>query len=292
MKKAILAVFFVALSLSIHAQVTQHLTGVDSLKIGSMFQLNIQTDFPLQEVLIPDTLSAFRVLEKKIRKDGSGSVAELSIIPLRTGTLSFPKLELKSSRIIGSGSSTDAFRVFVLRSRAEADTLLRDIKPLRSYPAQLPFWLYPAVLLVIVVLAIMLIILAFKQKAPKRQAILPKPVPTKVIAPHQKALDALEELWQSGLMYRNYLEYHFRLSMILREYLEASLGFGAIQMTTAEIAESLLVLKPQFDKEYINILHYCDMVKFAKVQPDLEDISLQTEKLRSILKSIGSKVHV
>lgn len=292
MKKAILAVFFVALSLGIHAQVTQHLTGVDSLKIGSMFQLNIQTDFPLQEVLIPDTLSAFRVLEKKIRKDGSGSVAELSIIPLRTGTLSFPKLELKSSRIIGSGSSTDAFRVFVLRSRAEADTLLRDIKPLRSYPAQLPFWLYPAVLLVIVVLAIMLIILAFKQKAPQRQAILPKPVPTKVIAPHQKALDALEELWQSGLMYRNYLEYHFMLSMILREYLEASLGFGAIQMTTAEIAESLLVLKPQFDKEYINILHYCDMVKFAKVQPDLEDITLQTEKLRSILKSIGSKAHV
>lgn len=292
MKKAILAVFFVALSLSIHAQVTQHLTGVDSLKIGSMFQLNIQTDFPLQEVLIPDTLSAFRVLEKKIRKDGSGSVAELSIIPLRTGTLSFPKLELKSSRIIGSGSSTDAFRVFVLRSRAEADTLLRDIKPLRSYPAQLPFWLYPAVLLVIVVLAIMLIILAFKQKAPQRQAILPKPVPTKVIAPHQKALDALEELWQSGLMYRNYLEYHFMLSMILREYLEASLGFGAIQMTTAEIAESLLVLKPQFGKEYINILQYCDMVKFAKVQPDLEDITLQTEKLRSILKSIGSKAHV
>lgn len=292
MKKAILAVFFVALSLGIHAQVTQHLTGVDSLKIGSMFQLNIQTDFPLQEVLIPDTLSAFRVLEKKIRKDGSGSVAELSIIPLRTGTLSFPKLELKSSRIIGSGSSTDAFRVFVLRSRAEADTLLRDIKPLRSYPAQLPFWLYPAVLLVIVVLAIMLIILAFKQKAPQRQAILPKPVPTKVIAPHQKALDALEELWQSGLMYRNYLEYHFMLSMILREYLEASLGFGAIQMTTAEIAESLLVLKPQFGKEYINILQYCDMVKFAKVQPDLEDITLQTEKLRSILKSIGSKAHV
>jgi len=277
---------------SLNAQLKQMLSGVDSLKVGTPFELRIETDFPLEAIEIPDTLTEFRVLEQKIERLGTGSVARLNIVPLRTGTLSFPKLKLKRAGLLGPKAETDAFRVFVLRSRAEADTLLRDLKPLRRYPLQFPFYLYLVFLFAAVVLAVWLLLIAFKKEKKKAPSPVQKPIPIEPVPPHLKALNALEELEQSGLMYRDSLGYHFRLSMIVREYLEEKLGFGATQMTNSEIAESLSAISFAPKRQYLNILHYCDMVKFAKAQVEIEEVISQTAALRSLLMAGETKADV
>ncbi|NLN35638.1 MAG: hypothetical protein GX157_06550 [Candidatus Cloacimonetes bacterium] len=285
MKKHILILFLILTGVYLSAQIKQSLSGVDSLKVGMPFELRIETGFPLKEIEIPDTLQQFRVLEQNIQPLGTGSIARLSIVPLRTGTLSFPKLDLKRAGLLGPGASTDAFRVFVLRSRAEADTLLREIKPLRRYPLQIEFWLYMLLLLFALALAIILLIPTKKKNRKPPVVIKAKPDPVEIVPPHLKALKALDELEQSGLMYRDYLSYHFRLSMILREYLEARFGFGATQMTGSEIAENLNVLNFVPKRDYMDILHYCDMVKFAKARVEIEEVLSKTAALRHLLQT-------
>ncbi|MCB5256299.1 MAG: hypothetical protein PHT61_08170 [Candidatus Cloacimonetes bacterium] len=285
MKKHILILFLILTGVYLSAQIKQSLSGVDSLKVGMPFELRIETGFPLKEIEIPDTLQQFRVLEQNIQPLGEGSIARLSIVPLRTGTLSFPKLDLKRAGLLGPGASTDAFRVFVLRSRAEADTLLREIKPLRRYPLQIEFWLYMLLLLFALALAIILLIPTKKKNRKPPVVIKAKPDPVEIVPPHLKALKALDELEQSGLMYRDYLSYHFRLSMILREYLEARFGFGATQMTGSEIAENLNVLNFVPKRDYMDILHYCDMVKFAKARVEIEEVLSKTAALRHLLQT-------
>ncbi|HCM15571.1 MAG TPA: hypothetical protein DHW79_06460 [Candidatus Cloacimonas sp.] len=292
MKKQILILCLILTGVYLSAQIKQSLSGVDSLKVGMPFELRIETDFPLKEIEIPDTLKQFRVLEQNIQPLGTGSIARLSIVPLRTGTLSFPKLDLKRAGLLGPGASTDAFRVFVLRSRAEADTLLREIKPLRRYPLQIEFWLYMLLLLFALALAIILLIPTKKKNRKPPVVIKAKPDPVEIVPPHLKALKALDELEQSGLLYRDYLSYHFSLSMILRVYLEERFGFGATQMTSSEIAESLKVFSFAPKRDYMAILHYCDMVKFAKARVEIEEILKRTAALRNLLQSGEKKTDV
>jgi len=83
------------------------------------------------------------------------------------------------------------------------------------------------------------------------------------------------------------LGYHYRQSMILREFLEHSYHFNAMEMTTSEIQESLKVLNPPLKDDFLSILRYCDRVKFAKVRPSDDEIKLQTQALRLCLLSYG-----
>ncbi|MCB5277762.1 MAG: hypothetical protein LHW62_08740, partial [Candidatus Cloacimonetes bacterium] len=135
------------------------------------------------------------------------------------------------------------------------------------------------------VLAIILLIPTKKKNRKPPVVIKAKPDPVEIVPPHLKALKALDELEQSGLMYRDYLSYHFRLSMILREYLEARFGFGATQMTGSEIAENLNVLNFVPKRDYMDILHYCDMVKFAKARVEIEEVLSKTAALRHLLQT-------
>lgn len=265
-------------------KVTQSLAHTDSLSIGTPFSLMIETDFSLAEIVIPDSLTAFRVLSTKIQKEGSGSKAELSIVPLRVGALSFPKLKLKGKGLFQSGGSTDGFRVYVLSTRADADTLLRDIKPAMRYKAEAPFWLYLFIFLCCLAIATLLIIMALNKKTPAKPEMKPAFMPPKkLVPPYLLALEKLDELERSGLSESDILAYHYQLSMILREFLEQTYRFGAMEMTILEIADSLRVTCPERAEEFLNILRYCDMVKFAKLIPSPEQIQLQTQALRLCL---------
>ncbi len=284
MKKLSLILTLILMMAILGAEIRQSLVGADSLSIGTPFSLVIQTDFPISEVVIPDSLSSFRVLHTDIRQQGEGSRAELRIVPLGVGALSFPKLDLKARGLLRFGGSTDAFRVYVLATRAEADSLLRDIKPPERYRWQLPFWLYLIIFLGCLVLASILIIKAFTKKA--RPTPAPKPIPStpkKIVPAYKVALRKLDALEQSALAETDPMDYHYQLSMILREFLEHGLYFNAMEMTTTEIEGMMRILKPPNATELLDILRYCDRVKFARMIPTPEQIRSQTQALRICL---------
>jgi len=273
---------------ALNASVTQSLSGADSLSIGDSFALEIRTDFTLQEVVVPDTLKDFRMLRSQLKQSAEGSIASLQIAVLNTGALSFPKLELKHSNPDLGDQSTDAFRVHVLAIRAESDTLLRDLKAPMKYPFELPFWLYLLLGLICLGIAIYLLIKAMQKPAQARPVSLPKATPVAPPIPAwKKALVKLEELRLSGLAERDILAYHYRLSAILREYLEEQYRFNAMEMTTSEIRHQLRKWKELSFGDALSILDYCDTVKFAKVQPSAEQITLQTQALQLYLMRQG-----
>lgn len=273
---------------ALNASVTQSLSGADSLSIGDSFALEIRTDFTLQEVVVPDTLKDFRMLRSQLKQSAEGSFASLQIAVLNTGALSFPKLDLKHSNPNLGEQSTDAFRVHVLAIRAESDTLLRDLKAPMKYPFELPFWLYLLLGLICLGIAIYLLIKAMRKPAQAKPVPLPKATPVAPPIPAwKKALVRLEELRLSGLAEGDILAYHYRLSAILREYLEEQYRFNAMEMTTSEIRHQLRKWKELSFGDALSILDYCDTVKFAKVQPSAEQITLQTQALQLYLMRQG-----
>lgn len=291
--KKLLSMVLLSLCMSLLlGTVTQSLADADSLSIGTPFSLEIKTDFPLAAVVIPDSLVEFRVLDTQIQQDGRGSKAKLNIVPLRVGALSFPKLKLRAKGLLHSGGSTDGFRVYVLSTRAEADTLLRDIKPALRYKAELPFWLYLFIFLICLALATILIIMALSKKKPSKPEPKPTFVPAqKFVHPYLLALKKLDELESSGLAESDILSYHYQLSMILREFLEPMYQFGAMEMTILEISDALRVSCPEGAEEFLKILRYCDLVKFAKLIPSSEQIVLQTQALRLSLMAFAPAIH-
>lgn len=291
--KRLLLLCLLCLMLPLGATVLQSLSAADSLNIGSSFSLEIQTSFPLREIIVPDTLKQFRVLEINKQDQGSGSLATLKIVVLDIGALSFPKLELLPELEEPEPQNTDAFRVYVLETRAAADTLLRDIKAPYRYPGQLPFWAYLALAFVAAFLAGYLLIRAFQMRAPT-QPVAPVrtlPIPTKVPA-WKTALAQLQELRHSALAELDYLAYHYQLAGILRLYLEERYSLNAMEMTTSEIALAMRELAEAHSPEALQILQYCDAVKFAKWQPTVEQMALYTQALELYLRQEGSRSDV
>ncbi len=91
--------------------------------------------------------------------------------------------------------------------------------------------------------------------------------------PHEVALDALyelesEKLWQKGEI----KQYESRLSKVLRKYIEDIYQFPALEWTTREIERQLkkMDLRPDLYELVMQTLPLSDMVKFAKVKPEIE----------------------
>lgn len=266
------------------AGLSQSLGGADSLSIGTPFTLIIDTDFTIREVAIPDTLTDFKVVDKKLSQTGSRGKAELTIIPMNLGPLSFPKLEVKPQNLLIPSEFTDAFRVYVLSTRADSDTLLRDIKPLKKHPWQPPFWLYTLMILTALTLAIILIINALRRK-PAHAA--PKPAPIEAIPTSKPAweiaLSRLDALIATKAWEQDMVRYHFELSNILREFLESTYRFNAMEMTTREIAQAIDKIRPAQSQTLIPLLQYTDAVKFAKVSPAEAEILSRSLELKLYL---------
>ena len=97
----------------------------------------------------------------------------------------------------------------------------------------------------------------------------PPPLPPHVVA--IKALEALhhQKLWQNG----RHKQYYSGLTDILRTYIAARYGVGAMEMTSDEIIAFMRCVDGVPQKSVMDltgILQTADLVKFAKAEPDAE----------------------
>lgn len=97
--------------------------------------------------------------------------------------------------------------------------------------------------------------------------------PSPPLPPHVAAIKALEalhnqKLWQNS----KYKPYYSGLTDILRTYIAARWGFGAMEMTSDEIIETMRgeELPDKARMDLTTILRNADLVKFAKATPDAE----------------------
>ena len=98
-----------------------------------------------------------------------------------------------------------------------------------------------------------------------------KPAPP--LPPHVAAIQALEALHNQKLWQNNrHKQYYSGLTDILRTYIAARWGFGAMEMTSDEIIEAMRAeeLPDKARMDLTAILRDADLVKFAKATPDAE----------------------
>ncbi len=163
---------------------------------------------------------------------------------------------------------SDPIPITVNTLEVDTSQVIKDIKaPLRvpiTFKEVLP-WILLGLAVVIVVFFIIYYIRRRKDAKPLFR-IKPKPK----IPPHKKAFEALEKLkeeklWQSG----KDKAYHTKLTDIVRVYLEERFNIMAVEMTTAEILDSLktVSVEQRSMEKLDHILIMADFVKFAKLKP-------------------------
>jgi len=147
---------------------------------------------------------------------------------------------------------------------------IRDIKPPVGFRANSDFLIIAAI--IIALAALVFLIRFFKKRLEKKKdqiLNLPKPA-------HQIALEALEALSEENLSASGKIkEYYFRLSDIIRRYIEERFEIRAPEMTTEEFltflrnSGTLSGAHKNLVKEFLNL---CDIVKFANYGPTQKEI--------------------
>lgn len=99
---------------------------------------------------------------------------------------------------------------------------------------------------------------------------------------------AMMDLENATLNIGEYQSFYVALSDILRSYLGARFGIESQEMTTAELGREIDAhCESTLAKRAGRILHLCDLVKFAKFVPTIEDSWIAVDRVRGIVTQLG-----
>ena len=168
--------------------------------------------------------------------------------------------------------TTEKIKIVVESVKPSEAGDIRDIKP----PVEIPRnWWHVARWFVLggtlIGSAVLVFVLYRRKKAGK--GLLPaREVPPR--PPHEVAYEALDGLRERDLLERGKIKaFYTEVSEIIRQYIEGRYFIVAMEMTTTEVLEGLSdeeVLEEEFQL-FQAFLERCDLVKFAKVVPSVEE---------------------
>lgn len=102
-----------------------------------------------------------------------------------------------------------------------------------------------------------------------------------ILSPHDEAYQALRRLFDSPLIREGRVkEYYYRLSEIIKCYLERRFQFSAIEKTTSEITKDIedVGIDDLMKHSITQWLTDADIVKFAKYLPEPQEIILMNKR--------------
>ncbi|RLB91646.1 MAG: hypothetical protein DRH10_01400 [Deltaproteobacteria bacterium] len=200
-----------------------------------------------------------------------------------SGKYSIPRATIKY-RQKGQGQwqevSTDEISIEVesILESAEDRQDIREIAGPIGFPRKIPWYVW--VFLALIVLAAAIAFFLFKPK--KSQDILVPQRPA-----HKIACEALVALQQKEYpRRREWNRYYTELSDIVRRYLENRFNLRAPEMTTEEFLNSVKdnkVLSYEHKSLLRDFLSHCDLVKFARYEPDEKEASLSFESAKRLI---------
>ncbi len=170
---------------------------------------------------------------------------------------------------------------------------IKDIRPPLDVPTnfkRLILWLSAGITTLLFSGAIFWLL--WKRKAAQRMPEK-KPPPR---APHEVAYELLDALANEGLIAKGMVkEYYYRLTDIVRHYIEGRFGLLAPERTTEEFLVEMAHANT-LDKAHKvliqDFLNHCDMVKYAKYGPSLLEIEETYSVARRLIdetKDTGEK---
>jgi len=214
-------------------------------------------------------LLSVREEDPAVKEDGSVTRQVVyTVESLEVGKAHIGPVEYKVTAPDGKTETRKAgpvpFEIVTVRTGEDRDTA-RHIDQRQDRPLKLRNYLLPALLLLAVLLAAYLAIRWYRKRKPARVTPPSPPRPAGEIALEELARLREENPYGEG----RHQEHFYRLSEILRAYIERRYGLMALERTTWE-------LRAEFDDRYesetaraqlFRLLEACDLVKFANRKP-------------------------
>ncbi len=240
----------------------------------------------------PDTLNlgAFEVLSARVMEpqDAGGrlrSSARFTLTTFELGDLELPSFEIAVIGDDGTATvlATDAFDITIESVGLDESGEIRDIKG----PLSIPLSPLLVTLWILGSLAALGVVYWLYRRWRARATPALESVPAARQRPaHVVAYEALDQLAASGIIERGKVKaFHIAVSEIIRTYLEDRYGIDALEMATHEVIEAVecVDIKATVRDALAGFLRDCDLVKFAKFQPETAASTAMIPRARALV---------
>ncbi len=166
---------------------------------------------------------------------------------------------------------------------------IKDIKP--PIDVKYPTWYYVlGALIAIVLIALIYLLVRYIRQRIRKKKLQEAEVHK---TPEEIADERLKALLNSSLLReRRIKEYYVELSDIVRQYIEGRYEIDALDRTTFELYRELKssIITPNLVSKIKELLSLCDLVKFARLIPELHTIQGDYDETRGIIEDLRPKV--
>jgi len=265
-----LAATYASANISVTASVDRN-----EVRLGERFGLVVSVahdpGYKLSEPKVGKTLGDFVVVNRsKHEAKGNPPTTEfrytIAGFKLDRATIATVAVQYTDPQGRPGELETHPIGVRMLGTVPAGQTEIKDIRGMVEIEPRMALWLKILIGLVAGVLACVITWWLVKRRRKQQlEKPAPKPLPASVVA-----LAELDKLAKSDLLFlKQYKEFYFRLSEIIRRFLSGRLNFPADDMTTTEIEFMMRddPISPEFTAAIFEILNFSDMVKFAKLIP-------------------------
>jgi len=244
--------------------------------VGTPLTLNISIETGLNDSIYAprkDTLDIFIVYnisqQDSLKNNRKITNLKIRMAPFDTGEHQIPSIDFT----IKSGDKKEKLfsqpiTVFVKKVTSDSTKSIKDISPLMSIKPEFWDFFVPILILIIIIFITYFTIKKIKRKDGIVEEI--KPVDNR--PPYIICLEKLNELQNQKLLEKGeILEFYFKLSLIMREFIEMEYKIHAVEMTYYEIKQVFPRTNMEIRKHILSFLEKSERVKFAKYIPSLEN---------------------
>lgn len=259
---------------------------------------DVKVEFPVYEAALGDfSLKSSQVLPEQMTGTGENILIRHKITfvlePYLSGTYTIPAMTVLFSHSQDPGipvKITTRQLEIPVKSLLSADNhqaTIKDIQPPQSLPDhKFGLYLSTGLSVFLIVLAGFLYYFLKKQKAGQQK------VPGTKVSPAEFALQELDRLLADNLLTEGKIKlFHLRISDILRRYLENRFGLKAPERTTEEFLKTLSIhgtaaniLLQKHQNLLADFLTQCDLVKFARHEPNMEECQTTVRICRELIE--------
>ncbi len=288
-KIAVLMVLIIPL-FAFSSELEYKLEKPQKLFVGTPFKLHINISSAVSDSIFStqnDTLDIFILKNiesaEEINDEIKTTLIDLTYQPFDTGEFTFPELEFA----VRTADSLQILKTkeFILNIESVITDSTESIKDIAApLTVNLKFLDYfiPLLIIILIIFAIKYLIKLLKKT--KKDFSEPEIIddrPAYIIA-----LELLNKLKKEDLLIKgDFLNFYFRISLILRLFIELHYKINSVEMTTSEIRANLILDDHSEKSEILKFLGQADMIKFAKVIPKNSDSELALTWLENYFKS-------
>lgn len=288
-KIAVLTAFIIPLMV-FSAELEQKLEKPETLFVGTPFTLHVDISSAISDSIFStqnDTLDIFILKNiestEEIYEEIKRTLLDITYQPFDTGEFTFPELEF-------AVKTTDSLEIlktreFILNIASvitDSTESIKDIAAPLSVNLKFLDYFIPLLIIILLIIAIKYLIKLLKRaKTDFSEPEIIDDRPAYIIA-----LELLNKLKKDDLLIKgDFLNFYFRISLILRLFIELHYKINSVEMTTSEIRANLKLNDHTEKSEILKFLMKADMIKFAKAIPINSDSETALNWLEKYLRS-------